>query len=598
MSETDVDRAWWKEAVCYQIYPRSFNDTDGDGVGDIPGILRKVDYIEELGVDVVWLNPVYESPNADNGYDIADYRAIMDEFGTMADWDRLLAELHDRDIRLIMDLVVNHTSDEHAWFVNSRDPDSPYRDWYYWREGRDPEDPEVAEELADGWYTGVPRGVEEAPPNDWQSFFGGPAWTYDERSGEWYLHLFDEKQPDLNWETPEVREAVFEMMEWWLEKGIDGFRMDVINLLSKEPGLPDGETDDAIVRGADKFVNGPKIHEYLSELHDRVLADGEYMTVGEMVDLTVEEAREFLAPDGDGMSMAFTFDHMRLDFGPRGRWDVGEWSLPELKATMSHWQYGLAESGWNAIYLNNHDEPRQVSRFGDDDEYRYESATLLATLTHTLRGTPFIYQGEEIGMTNYPFESLAEVRDVDTLKNVRAARKRGRFANDAEVLDLVRYRSRDNARTPMQWTDGPYAGFTDPETGDGPWIPVNPNKDEINVEAARADPDSVFHYYRELIELRSAHDALIYGEYELLDPADDRLWTYTRTLGDDQWLVTLNVSAARAEFHPPAALDGTPTDLALSNYEATDRDGAPDGPDVLEATTLRPYEARVYRLLE
>jgi glycosidase len=586
MDESDVDRVWWKEAVCYQIYPRSFNDTDGDGVGDIPGVLAKLDYLDELGVDVVWLNPVYESPNADNGYDIADYRAVMDEFGTMADFDRLLSELHDRDMRLIMDLVVNHTSDEHAWFLNSRDPDSEYRDWYYWREGRDPDDPELPDELADGWFTGAPRGVEEAPPNDWESFFGGPAWTYDERSGEWYLHLFDEKQPDLNWENPAVRDAVFEMMEWWLEKGIDGFRMDVINLLSKEPGLPDGEADDVIVHGADKFVNGPHIHEYLSELYDRVLADDEYMTVGEMVDLTVEEAREFLAPDGDGMSMAFTFDHMRLDFGPHGRWDVGDWSVPELKATLSHWQYGLEDSGWNALYLNNHDEPRMVSRFGDDGEYRRKSAKLLATLTHTLRGTPFIYQGEEIGMTNYPFESLAEVRDVDTLKNVRAARKRGRFATDTEILDLVRYRSRDNARTPMQWTDGPNAGFTAPDAE--PWINVNPNHTEINVEAARADPGSVYHYYRELIQLRANNDTLVYGDYELVDPAHDRLWTYTRTLDDERWLVTLNISDLQTDFEPPAALAGTPASLELCNY---DRDSEP-----IAATTLQPYEARVYRL--
>jgi oligo-1,6-glucosidase len=492
-----------------------------------------------------------------------------------------------------MDLVVNHTSDEHEWFEASRDPESPYRDWYWWREGRSFDAPGVTDEMRDPAYTGVPRDLHEAPPNDWESFFGGPAWTYDERSGEWYLHLFDEKQPDLNWETGAVREAVYGMMEWWLAKGIDGFRMDVVNLISKPAGLPDGAAEDVIVRGADRFVNGPRVHEFVSEMHDRVLAGRDVMTVGEMVDLTVEEAREFLAPDGDGMSMAFNFDHMRLDFGPDGRWDRDDWTLPELKATMSHWQYGLAESGWNSLYLNNHDEPRMVSRYGDDGEYRRESATMLATLLHTLRGTPFVYQGEEVGMTNYPFDSLAEVRDVDTLRNVEVARRRGRFASESEVLELVRHRSRDNARTPMQWTDGPNAGFTDGE----PWIPVNPNRDEVNVAAARADPDSILHYYRRLIALRGTHDVVVYGDYTPLTPDHDRLWVYTRALetdaGVDRLLVALNLAGEATDYEVPAAVAAPDARLLLGNYGDDgdpERVGAPPGD-----LRLRPWEARVYR---
>jgi glycosidase len=585
---SDPRRRWWKEAVVYQVYPRSFNDTDGDGVGDLRGVVERLDYLEDLGVDVVWLNPVYESPNVDNGYDVADYRSIMAEFGTMADWEALRDGLHERGMRLIMDLVVNHTSDEHAWFQHSRDPTSDYRDYYIWAEGRDVDDPAVPEAHRDRSYTGVPVGVDEAPPNNWESFFGGPAWTYDERSGEWYLHIFDERQPDLNWATPALREDVYEMMEWWLERGVDGFRMDVVNLLSKPADLPDGEDPDAIVRGADKFVNGPRIHEYLSEMHDRVLSQYDAMTVGEMVDLTVEEAREYLEPGGDGMSMAFTFDHLRLDFGPDGRWDLDDWTLTELKATVSHWQYGLADDGWNTLYLNNHDEPRMVSRFGDDGEYRRESAKLLGTLVHTLRGTPFVYQGEELGMTNYPFESLAEVRDVDTIKNVEAARRAGRLDSEAEVMRLVRHRSRDNARTPMQWSATRGAGFTDGE----PWMPVNPNYREVNVESARADPDSVLHYYRRLIALRGDHDVLVYGDYDLLLPAHEELWAYARTLGTEELLVVLNVSDGTPRFDPPERFAGRRATLLIGNYEAAADVRA------VETFAARPYEARVYRLLE
>jgi glycosidase len=569
----EPSRTWWKESVVYQIYPRSFNDSNGDGIGDIPGIIEKLDYLDDLGIDVVWLNPVYESPNVDNGYDIADYRSIMDEFGTMADWEDLLEGLHERGMRLIMDLVVNHTSDEHAWFVNSRDPNSEYRDYYFWAEGREVDD--------DGGQHG-PEG--EAPPNNWESFFGGPAWKYDEQSGEWYLHIFDERQPDLNWDNPEVREEIFEMMRWWLDKGIDGFRMDVINVLSKPEGLPDGKRDGDIVLGADQFVNGPRIHEFLREMNDEVLSDYDVMTVGEMVYLTVEEAKKYVGEDGDGLSLAFNFDHMRLDFGPEGRWDRADWAVYDLKQTVTHWQVGLADDGWNSLYFNNHDEPRMVSRFGDDDGYRAESAKLLATLLFTLRGTPFVYQGEEIGMTNYPFTSLSEVRDVDTLKNVAVARVEERLTTEEEALELVRYRSRDNARTPVQWNAEPGAGFTDGE----PWIPINPNRDHVNVSNERANPNSIWHYYRDLINLRHNFDVLVYGDYQLYLPEHESLWAYTRTLGDERWFVVLNFSPMRTTFDPPDELAGTVTESVVGNYE--------NRINALERFDMFPYEAQVYRL--
>jgi oligo-1,6-glucosidase len=575
-----IERAWWKEAVVYQIYPRSFNDTDGNGVGDLAGVIEKVDYLADLGIDCVWLNPVYESPNADNGYDIADYQSIMAEFGTMAEWDRLLEELHDRDIRLIMDLVVNHTSDEHAWFVESRDPASEQRDWYYWREGVDAD--------AVDWETDEgPEG--EAAPNNWESFFGGPAWAYDDESGEWYLHMVDRKQPDLNWRTDEVREAVFDMMEWWLEKGIDGFRMDVVNLLSKPEGLPAGDPDLPNNGMLQQVANGPRIHEYLGEMNEAVLEGRDLLTVGEMLadDMPMETARQYVGGDGDGLSMIFHFEHMLLDRG-ENIWEDEDWALPELKAVFTRWQEGLADDGWNSLYLNNHDQPRMVSRFGNDDEYRRESAKLLGTLLHTLQGTPYVYQGEELGMTNYPFESLADFRDVDTLNPLRNAIESGEIEDFASVREAVNANSRDNARTPMQWSADDHAGFTDGE----PWIGVNPNHEEINVEAERDDPDSVWHYYRDLIALRDDHDVVVYGEYENYCPDHESLWVYTRTLGDERLFVTLNVSDTATAFARPeeVSLDATDdVDLLIGNYD-----------DVAVADlaefTLRPWEARVYHL--
>jgi len=590
------ERRWWKEAVVYQIYPRSFNDTDGDGVGDIPGITEKVDYLDELGVDVVWLCPVYDSPNADNGYDIRDYRSVMDEFGTLADWADLRDALHERGIRLIMDLVVNHTSDEHEWFRRSRRREGAYEDYYWWREGRDA--------AAVDW--GSDRGPDgEAPPNAWQSFFGGPAWSYDDRREEWYLHLFDRKQPDLNWRNPRVREAVFDLMDWWLDRGIDGFRMDVINLISKPDGLPndfDGPFNGAMTGAA----NGPRVHEYLAEMNERVL-DRDLLTVGEMVGspLPMEHARRYLDPDEGGLSMLFHFEHMLLDRGERV-WERDEWTLSELKAVFNRWDEGLSETGWNALYLNNHDQPRMVSRFGDDGEYRRESATLLATLLHTLRGTPYVYQGEELGMTNYPFDSMDELRDVDTLNPLRQAIEGGEVASFDAVRDGVRANSRDNARTPMQWSAAEHADFTDGE----PWIGVNPDYDEVNAERERADDDSVWRYYQDLIALREGHDALVYGDYDPLFPDDDEVWVYTRSLGlgddgagdgaDDtgvRLLVALNVTGGDRDVRLPPSVASDEGALLIGNY----RDRGTD--DALREFAagelrLRPWEARVYRVAE
>jgi oligo-1,6-glucosidase len=582
MADRDIERRWWKEAVVYQIYPRSFNDSDGDGVGDIPGIIEKLDYLSDLGVDVVWLCPVYESPNADNGYDIADYRAIMDEFGTMADWEALLEGLHDRDIRLIMDLVVNHTSDEHEWFLRSRAGDPGYEDYYWWREGRD----------ADAVDWSAKEGPEdEAPPNAWKSYFGGPAWAYDDERGEWYLHLFDRKQPDLNWENPQVREEVFDLMEWWFEKGIDGFRMDVINLVSKPDGLPN-DPDDPFRGAMSRVPNGPRVHEFLSEMNDRVL-DRDYLTVGEMLGptLPMEQARRYLDPDEDGLSMLFHFEHMLLDRGEE-LWERREWELSELKAVFNRWDEGL-DDGWNSLYLNNHDQPRMVSRFGDDDEYRRESAKVLATLLHTLRGTPYLYQGEELGMTNYPFESLDEFRDVDTLNPLREGIADGEIESFAAVKEAVGANSRDNARTPMQWTDDEHAGFSDGE----PWIGVNPNHDRINVAAERADDDSVWHYYRDLIALRGEYDVVVYGDYEPLFPDDDSVWVYTRTLGTDEGVerlvVALNFTASTAAVCLPDEVASDDATLLLGNYDA---DAVSDREAEIAAGDLRlqPWEARIY----
>ena len=551
-----TDRPWWQEAVVYQIYPRSFNDSDGDGIGDLRGIIDQVEYIEALGIDAVWLSPIYRSPQYDNGYDVADYRAIDPLFGSMDTFDELQETLHDRDIRLIMDMVVNHSSSEHAWFEASRtDPDGPFGDFYVWREG----DP-------------------DQPPNNWESAFGGPAWTYDDIRGAWYLHLFDVHQPDLNWENPEVRSAIIEVMGWWFEKGLDGYRMDAVNLLSKSEGLPDGDPNGEWV-GQEHFINGPRLLEFLRMMSDEVFEGTDTMIVGEMPQLDVAEAHAFI---GDGpFDLVFPFEHVDLDFGPGGRWDVRPIELSELKAVFDKWQRAMADSGWNTLFFENHDQPRSVSRFGDATRYRYESATALATILLGLRGTPFIYQGQEIGMTNRTFPSLQSVHDVDTIRNVQAKLDTGEISSYEEIRPVIEHRSRDNSRTPFQWDDSHAAGFT---TGD-PWIAVNPNYPEINVASEEERDASILDYYRELIALRSADQTLIDGQYELLAPAHEALYLFTRTTGTDQRLVAINLSGEMETIVLEQLQEDA--EVLIGNYDAS----AAGGPEL----SLAPYEARIYR---
>ena len=524
-----MKRTWWKESVVYQIYPRSFCDSNGDGIGDLRGIIGKLDYLKDLGIDVVWLSPVYKSPNDDNGYDISDYRDIMDEFGTLADWEELLAGMHQRGIKLVMDLVVNHTSDEHPWFVESRkSEDNPYRDYYIWRPPKD--------------------GRE---PNNWASFFSASAWQLDETTGEYYLHLFSRKQPDLNWENPKVRAEVFELMRWWLDKGIDGFRMDVINLISKQPGLPDAPvvTPDRYQWGGEHFINGPRMFEFLQEMKEQVLSKYDILTVGETPAVTPQDAIALTNEETGFLSMVFQFEHMDLDADREGgltRPQLPHWDLLELKQVMTRWQKGLEGRGWNSLYLSNHDQPRSVSRFADDGRYRVESAKMLATFLHFQQGTPYIYQGEEIGMTNVAFESIDDYRDIATRNMYREAVE-DHGVDPQLALAVVHARSRDNARTPMQWDDGPKAGFT---TGE-PWIKVNPNHTAINVVQALADPNSVLHYYRQLIRLRRENPIMVYGTYDLILDDHPQIYAFTRTLDDDRLLVILNFSGDTPVFVLP-----------------------------------------------
>ena len=509
--KTDMERKWWKEAVVYQIYPRSFMDSDGDGVGDLKGIISKLDYLKELGIDVVWLSPVYQSPNDDNGYDISDYQAIMEEFGTMEDFDRMLAGMHERGIKLVMDLVVNHTSDEHPWFVESRKSrDNPYRDYYFWREGKD--------------------GKE---PNNWASCFSGSAWKYDRETDMYYLHLFSPKQPDLNWDNPKVRRDVFSMMNWWCEKGIDGFRMDVISMISKEEGLPDGKVFPGARYGWPNVINGPHVHEYLQEMNREVLSHYDLMTVGECSGVTIEEAKKYARADGKELSMVFQFEHVGLDDGKYGKWTDRRVDLRNFKKVMSKWQTDLSGKAWNSLFLGNHDQPRSLSRFGSDaPEYRVMCAKMLATCLHMMQGTPYVYQGEELGMTNCPFDSLDEVRDIESLNAFKEMTEAGTIAPE-DMLRYINLRGRDNARTPMQWDGSENAGFTKGT----PWIKLNPNYKEINAAAELADLDSVFYYYKKLIALRKQEAVIVYGDYQLLEPESGSLYVYTRALEEEKLLV-------------------------------------------------------------
>ena len=557
-----MKRQWWKEGVVYQIYPRSFYDSNGDGIGDLRGIIEKIDYLEKLGIDIIWLNPVYKSPNQDNGYDISDYQDIMDEFGTMNDWEELLEKLHQRGIKLIMDLVVNHTSDEHAWFLESRSSkDNPYRDYYIWRKGKN-----------------------EGPPNNWASFFEGPAWQYDEQSDEYYLRLFATKQPDLNWENETVRQEVYKMMRWWLDKGIDGFRMDVINLISKVPGLPDVETEKTGPVSAEcYFANGPRVHEFLQEMNREVLSKYDILTVGETPSVTVEDGYLYSGEDRHELKMIFQFEHMGIDCGEDGYWSYRDWKLTELKQIISKWQTGLHGKGWNSLYLNNHDQPRPVSRFGNDREYRVESAKMLGTMLHTLQGTPYIYQGEEIGLTNVAFDDITDYNDVWAYNFYNDALKNG--MPKEEVLALLHDKGRDNARTPIPWDDSSNGGFT----SGTPWLKLNPNYPEINVEQALEDENSVFYYYQKLIQLRKEHLVIVYGNYTLLLEENEQIWAYSRKLDQDGLLVLLNFFEPEAEFVLPQEVQYKKAELLLTNYEVSE-------PEQLATIRLRPYEARIYKL--
>lgn len=556
-----MNRTWWKESVVYQIYPRSFQDSNGDGIGDIPGILSRLDYLQQLGVDVIWLSPVYESPNDDNGYDISHYQRIMDDFGTLADWEMLLAGLHERKMRLIMDLVVNHSSDEHAWFVESRkSKDNPYRDFYIWRDGKD--------------------GKE---PNNWSSIFSGSAWQRDDATGQYYLHLFSKKQPDLNWEHEPLRRNVYDMMTWWLDKGVDGFRMDVINLISKAKEMPDAPGEQRYNSGGDYFMNGPRIHEYLQEMNREVLSKYDIMTVGETPGVSPEEASLYVGEDRKELNMVFQFELMDIDAGPGGKWNVVPWTLQEFKRIMSKWQTELYGKGWNSLYLNNHDQPRMVSRFGNDTKYRKESAKMLATLLHTLQGTPYIYQGEELGMTNVEFDSIDQYQDIETLNMFKEYREMGR--SEADILASIHVKGRDNARTPMQWDATAHGGFT----AGTPWLTVNPNYADINAEEAVNDPDSIYHYYRGLIALRKRHEVIVYGEYDLLLQEDERIYAYTRTLGNERLLVVLNFFEQPVPFNLPETVRYGSFERLIGNYSEPNN-GEP------RSLQLRPYEAIVYKL--
>lgn len=512
-----MSEQWWKERVFYQIYPRSFQDSNGDGIGDIPGILSRLDYLKWLGIGAVWLCPVYDSPNADMGYDIRDYEKIMSEFGTLEDFDRLVEALHRRDIKLIMDLVVNHSSDEHAWFVESRKSrDNPYRDYYIWRDGKD--------------------GKE---PNNWASFFTPSAWSYDEPSGQWYLHLFSEKQPDLNWGNPKLREEIYAMINRWLDRGVDGFRMDVISALAKAPGLPDGKGE-GYVFTPEYFAFQPRLHDYLREMRRRCFDGRQCMCVGETTFVTTQNANSVVG-DGRELDLLFQFDFMDVD-GQDGKWNVIPFDLKKFKDILVRWQEAI---DWNTLFWGNHDQPRVVSRFGSTatEALRVQSAKMLATAMYLLRGTPFLYQGEEIGMTNFPFRSEEELRDVESLNLLAQARKEGR---EAWAWNGILHKGRDNARTPMQWEDAPQAGFT---TGQ-PWIAVNPNYHDINVRKAQADPNSILCFYRELLALRQRESALLRGTFRLLLPEHPQLLAYERVFDRDRVVVCCNFSSSPAVLPP------------------------------------------------
>ena len=549
-----MNKTWWKESVVYQIYPRSFCDSNGDGIGDLKGITEKLDYLKELGINVIWLSPVYQSPNDDNGYDISDYEAIMTEFGTMADFDEMLAKAHSLGIKIVMDLVVNHTSDEHKWFIESRSSkDSPKRDYYIWKDGKD--------------------GKE---PNNWGSCFSGSAWQLDETTGQYYLHLFSKKQPDLNWENDEVREEVYSMMNRWCEKGIDGFRMDVISLISKDQSFPDGPTYGGLYGSFESCSNGPRVHEFLQEMNKKVLSKYDIMTVGECAGVTLEEAKKYANSNGSELNMVFQFEHTGLDDDSTMKWSTKKMPLVPLKENLTKWQKGLNEVAWNSLYFCNHDQPRIVSRLGSEkDEYRELSAKCIATCLHMMQGTPYVYQGEELGMTNTVFNSVKDFRDLESINAYHELTEKGVISAE-ELFPKICHKSRDNARTPMQWDDSKNAGFT---TGT-PWIDVNPNYTKINAKEQMARENSVFNYYKKLIALRKEYEIIVYGDYNLLLPEDEDLFVYERSLDGKKLLIACNFSENEREFDFSPAKNGK---VLINNYEDFS----------LDNNKLRPYEAVV-----
>ncbi|MNW45675.1 Oligo-1,6-glucosidase [compost metagenome] len=538
---------WWQTAVVYQIYPRSFQDSDGDGIGDLRGIISRLDYLEQLGITAIWLSPVYKSPNDDNGYDISDYQDIMTEFGTMDDMDELIKQAKLRSIRIIMDLVVNHTSDEHPWFLEARKgKDNPYRDYYIWR---DPVSGEV--------------------PNSLRSTFSGSAWEFDEASGQYFLHLFSRRQPDLNWENSKVREEVWDLMNFWLEKGVGGFRMDVIDLVGK---IPDQE-----ITG-----NGPKLHEYLQEMNRETFGKHDVLTVGETWGATPEVAKLYSNPNRNELSMVFQFEHIGLDQQDGGeKWDLKPLPVNQLKQILAKWQTELGNEGWNSLFWNNHDLPRIVSRWGDDKQYRVESAKMFAILLHLMKGTPYIYQGEEIGMTNYPIQDINEAQDIETINMYHERIAQG-YAKE-EIINSINAKGRDNARTPLQWDQTPNGGFT---TGE-PWLHVNPNYTEINVKASLEDPDSIFHCYRKLIELRKNNPIVVWGDFELVTNVPEQVFMYFRRYEGQTWLVTANFSGEATTLELPEM--GSVGEFIIGNYSRDNVD--------FKQLQLQPYEAFAIKLV-
>ncbi|MGI8188665.1 glycoside hydrolase family 13 protein [Staphylococcus epidermidis] len=551
-----MKRNWWKEAVAYQVYPRSFNDSNGDGIGDLPGLIEKLDYLENLGIDVIWLSPMYPSPNDDNGYDISDYKGIMSEFGTMNDFDQLLSSIHQRGMKLILDLVVNHTSDEHPWFIESKSSKTnAKRDWYIWADPK-------------------PDGSE---PNNWESIFNGSTWEFDESTKQYYFHLFSKKQPDLNWENPNVRQAVFEMMNWWFEKGIDGFRVDAITHIKKnfEAGdlpVPDGKK---FAPAFDVDMNQPGIQEWLQEMKDKSLSRYDIMTVGEANGVTPNDAEEWVGEENGKFNMIFQFEHL-------GLWSTGDtkFDVKSYKQVLNRWQKQLENVGWNALFIENHDQPRRVSTWGDDKNYWYESATSHATAYFLQQGTPFIYQGQEIGMTNYPFESIESFNDVAVKTEYQIVKKEGGDVN--QLLDKYKMENRDNARTPMQWNNSINAGFT---TGK-PWFHVNPNYTEINVKQQLNDKFSILSYYKALIQLKKSDLIYTYGKFNMVDAENKQVFAYTRTFKNNTVLIVANLTNEVSELNLPFELDISSVDIKLHNYHLND----------INLDHIKPYESFVVEI--